>query len=452
MQLALLIAVICALAQPEAASSEPVGGVLWRVLLTLGGTLVAPLAAAIGSLPIVRTLAEASPSAAARCERLWSRVESAVLAIWIAVVAVTMYVLQWPAIVRSEWNLARWPLADEIMILLPAIVPLVLLWAVMFRLQSRAAAASGNRAPHESLAAYLWHNVRQQLALIVLPPLVFIGIHEVAAILWPAASESGRLVWLNVPLLGAMLALMPLALARIWRTSPLPGGELRDRLIGLCREQRLGVRDILVWHTQGMAANAAVAGVVRGLRYVFLTDRLLARLSADEVAGVVRHELGHVAGRHMLWRMLLMALPLAIWFAIQAIFPDAAALAHSLDRSATAAVLLTAAWLAYAVLVVARYSRWLEHEADLATCVAKDGTVDRAAAECFARALVKIIGRGQTSRWGHWLHPPLEERLAVLAVAIADPMAAVRFRRRLWWLAASIVAAYAIVAIVLLAA
>jgi Zn-dependent protease with chaperone function len=214
----------------------------------------------------------------------------------------------------------------------------------------------------------------------------------------------------------------------------------------------LGVRDILVWHTHGMAANAAVAGVVRGLRYVFLTDRLLARLSAEEVTGVVRHELAHIAGRHMLWRMLLMALPLAIWFAIQAIVPDSAALAHSLDTSAAAAILLTAAWLAYAVLVVARYSRWLEHEADLATCVAKDGTVDRAAAECFARALVKIIGRGQTSRWAHWLHPPLEERLAVLAVAIADPMAAVRFRRRLWWLAASMVAAYAIVAIVLLAA
>jgi STE24 endopeptidase len=452
MQLALLIAVICALAQPEAASSEPIGGVPWRVLLTLCGTLVAPLAAAIGSLPIVRTLAEASPSAAARCERIWSRVESAVLAIWIAIVAITMYVLQWPAIVRSEWNLARWPLADEILILLPAIVPLVLLWAVMFRLQARAAAAAGNSAPHESLAAYLWHNVRQQLALIVLPPLVFIGVHETAALLWPAASESGRLVWLNVPLLGAMLALLPLALARIWRTSPLPAGELRDRLVGLCREQRLGVRDILVWHTHGIAANAAVAGVVRGLRYVFLTDRLLSRLSADEVTAVVRHELGHVAGRHMLWRMLLMALPLAIWFAIQAIFPDAAALAHLLDRSATAAILLTAAWLAYAVLVVARYSRWLEHEADLATCVAKDGTVDRAAAEHFARALVKIIGRGQASRWTQWLHPPLEERLAVLAVAIADPMAAVRFRRRLRWMAATIVAAYAIVAIVLLAA
>jgi STE24 endopeptidase len=452
LQLALLIAVICALIQPESASAAPVGGVLWRVLLTFGGTLVAPLAAAIGSLPIMLALAEQSPTAAAQCERLWSRVESAVLALWIAMVAITMYVLQWPAIVRSEWNLGRWPLVDEIVILLPAIVPLVLLWAVMFRLQSRAAVATGNRL-QGGLTAHLWQNARQQLALIVLPPLVFIGMHETAAMVWPAAEQNGELAWINVPLLGGMLVFLPLALARIWRTSPLPAGELRNRLVRLCREQRLGVRNILVWHTQGMAANAAVAGVVRGLRYVFLTDRLLARLTADEVAAVVRHELGHVAGRHMLWRMLLMALPLAIWLAIQSILPENANSAlHAMDASAIAAVAWAIGWLAYAVLIVARYSRWLEHEADLATCIAQDGTVDRAAAECFARALVKIVGRGRSSRWAHWLHPPLEERLAVLALAIADPQAAVRFRRRLWWVAVSILAAYAIVAIVLVVA
>jgi STE24 endopeptidase len=367
-------------------------------------------------------------------------------------VAITMYVLQWPAIVRSEWNLGRWPLVDEIVILLPAIVPLVLLWAVMFRLQSRAAVATGNRL-QGGLTAHLWQNARQQLALIVLPPLVFIGMHETAAMVWPAAEQNGELAWINVPLLGGMLVFLPLALARIWRTSPLPAGELRNRLVRLCREQRLGVRNILVWHTQGMAANAAVAGVVRGLRYVFLTDRLLARLTADEVAAVVRHELGHVAGRHMLWRMLLMALPLAIWLAIQSILPENANSAlHAMDASAIAAVAWAIGWLAYAVLIVARYSRWLEHEADLATCIAQDGTVDRAAAECFARALVKIVGRGRSSRWAHWLHPPLEERLAVLALAIADPQAAVRFRRRLWWVAVSILAAYAIVAIVLVVA
>jgi STE24 endopeptidase len=462
LQLALLIAVVCALAQPEGDAVAPVGGVLWRVLLTLAGILVTPLAAALGSLPIVRTLAEpsadTSASKSAKCERIWSRVESAVLALWLAIVAATMYVLEWPAVVRSDWNLGRWPLVDEVVILAPVIVPLVLLWGVMFRLQQRAAAtlATGSVSNQRSLSlpAFLWQNIRQNLALIVLSPLVFIGVHETAALLWPAAAASGRLAWLNVPLLGAMLVLLPLALARIWRTSPLPAGELRNRLVGMCRGQRLGVRDILVWHTYGMAANAAVAGVVRGLRYVFLTDRLLARLSADEVAAVVRHELGHVAGRHMLWRMLLMALPLAVWLALQAALPETtAAVSRLIDSESTiAAILLTAAWLAYALLVVARYSRWLEHEADLATCVARDGSVDRAAAECFARALVKIIGRGQANRWAQWLHPPLEERLAVLAVAIADPQTAVRFRRRLWWMAATIVAAYAIVAAVLLAA
>jgi hypothetical protein len=94
------------------------------------------------------------------------------------------------------------------------------------------------------------------------------------------------------------------------------------------------------------------------------------------------------------------------------------------------------------VVVVGQYSQWLEHDADLAACLGPNGQVDRAAAVPFARALVKIIGRSPESRFTRWLHPALSDRLAIIAVALADPAGIVRFRRRLMWSAWGLVACY----------
>jgi Zn-dependent protease with chaperone function len=221
-------------------------------------------------------------------------------------------------------------------------------------------------------------------------------------------------------------------------------------LVAICRAQRVGVREILVWHTDGQIANAAVAGVLRGLRYVFLSDGLLARLSPAEVEAVLRHELGHITRRHMLLRMLVLALPLVLWMAAKQALPG---LVNSLgERLALAgwsesmqiSLLVPAGLAAYAILVVGRYSRWLEHDADLAICVWPGGQTDRAAAESFARALIKIVGRGRESRWSLWLHPSALSRIAVLGQAIADPAWAARYRRRLALVAALLVALYAI--------
>jgi STE24 endopeptidase len=459
-QLAILIAVILALAQGESSAAEPVGGALWRAALTLGGALVAPLAAAVGSLKLLRGLARDDRPSPDECERIWSRIQAIALCLWLATVAATMYLIQWPRVVRSDWSLGAWPLVDEILILAPVLVPLLLFWTVMHRLQ----AAAQNSFAHSSAAIhsrsrlipFLWQNIRHHLALVVVPALVVVGIQETVASLWPRLAANGW--WLYVPALAAMLVLLPMALRSIWQTSPLPAGPLRERLVAICRAQRVGVREILIWHTDGQIANAAVAGVLRGLRYVFLTDGLLARLSPAEVEAVLRHELGHITRRHMLLRMLVLALPLALWMAASQAFPGLlgelsrrlafAGLGQSLQMS----LLVPLALAVYAVLVVGTYSRWLEHDADLATCVWPGGQVDRAAAESFARALIKIVGPLRESRWSLWLHPSAWSRVAVLAQAIAEPAWAARYRRRLAWLAAGIVACYfATGALVLLA-
>ena len=449
MQLAILLAVLCALSQTESAA-EPIGGAVWRAALTLVGVLVAPLAAALGSLRLVRGLASEQVNASQQRERLWSRVQTVAVTLWLVTVAVTMYAIQWPRVVRSDWALARWPLVDELLILLPVVAPLLLYWAVLFWMQwsaqYAASRARGQAPPQLRLLSLIVQSARHQLALVLAPALGVVAAQEVMLFCWPQFQSNAW--WFYLPLLAGMLVLFPLVLRRIWHTAPLPAGELRDRLTACYQQQRVGVREVLVWQTDGQILNAAVAGMLPAARYIFLTDGLLARLTPDEVAAVVRHELGHITGRHMPLRMLVLALPLAVWLAASTAMPEFfellsqrltwIGLGESLQLSLLVPVLLAA----YIVVVVGQYSQWLEHDADLAACLGPDGQIDRAAAEPFARALVKIIGRSRESRLTRWLHPALGDRLAVIAMALADPAGIVRFRRRLTWTACGLVASY----------
>ena len=51
--------------------------------------------------------------------------------------------------------------------------------------------------------------------------------------------------------------------------------------------------------TGGVIVNAGVMGVVRPLRYVLLSDALLARLHEDSVEAIFAHEAGHVLHHHI---------------------------------------------------------------------------------------------------------------------------------------------------------
>jgi STE24 endopeptidase len=452
MQLAILIAVICALAHGDALQT-PAGGALWRTALTLAGALVAPLAATLGSVRLARDLfgREDGPSPAVR-ENGAARLQTLAIVLWLVGVAATMYLVEWPRVVRSDWHLGGWPLVDEILVLLPVVLPLLFIWAAFYRLQwamQRAIAARiGVPAGRPKLAQYLWLNARNHLALVLMPALAVVAFQETLKLAWPEADASGRAWWIYGPLLIALLVATPLAVRHLWRTSPLAAGPLRDELLAICRREGAGVRDILIWNTGGQMPNAAVAGLVRGLRYVLLTDALVARLSPVEIAAVLRHELGHIRGRHLPLRILVLALPIVAWLAVTSAFPAlaenaAAALAWTgMSPALQMSLLFPAAIAVHAIFVVGAYSRWLEHEADLATCLTPAGVIDPAAAADFASALRKVVGPSRESRLAQWLHPSVPRRLDFLRQAADDPAIALRFRRRLQLVAWAIVATY----------
>lgn len=459
MQLAILAAVLTALAQADNGALPPVSGLAWRLLLVATSIFVAPLAALVGSQRLLR-----------RFERLddceisedWlSRLQSAVIVLWLAAVAVLLFVAQWPQIVRGNWALAGWPLVDELAILAPVIAPLLLLWAVLYRLERAGQVAAfherGLTPPPAQLVQYLWQNARFHLGLVLLPALVVIGGNELLVAAKIDLGATSTAWWFGLPLVLIMLVLMPVILRRMWPTSPLPAGLLRDELLAICASRHARVREILLWHTGGCVANAAVVGMSRWLRYVLLTDGLITRLSTAQIAAVLRHELGHIRRRHLPLRLALLALPLVWWLALATAWPEIepaaeqAFAAIGIPHSLLAAAIVPLAMLAYAVVAVGWYSRLLEHEADLEACTAESGTIATQMLDDFRSALTTLIGPGRESLAARWLHPSLHARLAFLDRAAHESQFACRYQARLRWIALAISLLYLAAIIVALA-
>jgi Zn-dependent protease with chaperone function len=456
MQLAILAAVLAALASAEAGGG-PVDGLAWRLSLVAISTLVAPLAALVGAQRLVHALEVQREEDAAAIARL----QGMVVGLWLSAVAIVLFLAQWPRIVRANWELANVPLLDELAILLPVIAPLVLVWAALYRLeraaQLAACEAAGIARPPARLWSYIGLHVRHHLGLVVLPALAIVGLYETLKLVAPSADDAAIGSWLVLPAIGLMLALMPLAVRTIWRTTPLPAGQLRDELEAVCAGRRLPVSEILVWHTDGYTANAAVVGLLRWPRYVLLSDALLARLSAQETAAVLRHELAHVRRRHLLLRLAVLALPLAAWLAVKSQWPQLETPVNAWLSPGQSpgellpALLVPAAMLCYAVIAVGSYSRLLEHEADLDACCDDAGDFQPTLADDFARALKRLTGRETESRLSRWLHPATELRLQLLDDVAAEKISLARHRRPLRWIASVLALLYGIAAALALA-
>ena len=71
-----------------------------------------------------------------------------------------------------------------------------------------------------------------------------------------------RAVLSGVNLAGVLLiiGLMPFVLRHLWDTVALGAGELRERLLKLCRDQGVRCRQVLLWRTHGLMLNGAVIG------------------------------------------------------------------------------------------------------------------------------------------------------------------------------------------------
>jgi STE24 endopeptidase len=158
--------------------------------------------------------------------------------------------------------------------------------------------------------SYFASNLRLQLLFVLAPIVSLMILRDLVAFAWALRTGDKPPEWLELAVsvgsFAIVFLLAPVLLTRVLKTEPLPGGTLRRRLEGMCREHGLMYRDILLWHTQSNMGNAAVMGIIPRLRYVLLSDLLLETMTDEQIEAVFAHELGHIVYRHMIWYVVFL--------------------------------------------------------------------------------------------------------------------------------------------------
>lgn len=442
MQLAILLVVVCAVSGTAGDAPLP-AGILWLLSAAVSLLATAPLTALIARASLEHGLRRGRMDCRQAHQR-WEAWHEVITWLWAGSALALLYLGRWPQVVRSVEVTLAWPLADELLIVAPLVSSLVLVWIACYWVERLLQHAAGETAVR--LRQYVMLRVRHYLGLTLLPALVILGIQELAVYLhWTSGADDRRAWWLWGVLLAAAVLGLPLVLRWLWQTQHVADSPLKERLLASCRSLGCGVRDIVVWRTGGTLANAAVAGLLPGMRTIFLSDGLIARLTDDELDVVVRHEAAHLSRRHLWQRMMILGLPVLVYFAVQAQWPQGlAALSGFFSCVGIAplwqmSLVMPLAVTAYALLMMGWLARLHEHDADLAACCSTGGlAVDSREVAHLHSALFKLVGDSQEYRRGRWLHPSVIERVAFLSQASDQPLLATRFRSRVVWLSCSL--------------
>ncbi len=142
---------------------------------------------------------------------------------------------------------------------------------------------------------------------------VLIGAPLLLAVLWLMSAMGERwwlyvwLFWLGFNLL--VMLLYPTLIAPLFnKFSPLPDGELKNRIAGLLDRCGFKTSGLFVMDGSKRSAhgNAYFTGLGKAKRIVFF-DTLIDKLKPAEVEAVLAHELGHFKRRHIWKRIAVMS-------------------------------------------------------------------------------------------------------------------------------------------------
>ncbi len=207
---------------------------------------------------------------------------------------------------------------------------------------------------------------------------VALGLPLLFAVLWLMAG-TGELWWLYVWLVAVVFMLFvqfiaPSVIAPLFnKFVPMQDGEMKTRienLIARCGFESNGLF-VMDGSKRSSHGNAYFTGFGKSKRIVFF-DTLLSRLEIAEIEAVLAHELGHFRMRHVIKRLMLMAVFSLIFFFLLGQLKNQDWFYQGLGVAfpATDAMALTLFFLVMPVFtfllqpLLAMYSRKHEFEAD----------------------------------------------------------------------------------------
>jgi STE24 endopeptidase len=327
---------------------------------------------------------------------------------------------QWAAITVRQYNI-QIPLLEKILLLAPFFVTLILGWAIDYRfhlaLRTGGDARADSTTPYWSRSQHILYNIRHMLLFTVIPIGLILLVTDVLEMYVLAAVPTGNreAVYLISSLLTVMTVFMfsPLLITRIWRTRRLEPGALRSDLEEICGNLKLKYRDILVWESDGIIANAAVMGLIARVRFILVSDGIIDRLERHHIRAVFGHEGGHITAHHLPYLMLMAV-------SIMTLCGSAAQLIAVLADLHGPADILVMLTLIFVVggLIFGAVSRQFERQSDVIGAWASDRPPDNSpqitqeGAAIFAGALQQIARlNGMNANKRNWRHGSIANRV-----------------------------------------
>lgn len=366
----------------------------------------------------------------------------------------SLYVLGWGWAVQEHWcqfGKAEVLPGAELLLILPLVLTLLLSWFFFYDAERTLHETGGGFAvarPFWKRSAYVGFHARQNLALVLLPFSLLVlvnGANRLAPDFFREHDAQLQLGFMAFFL--GMLVCMPWVFRLVLGLESMPGGPLRDRLQATAERLNFRVSDIMVWNTRLGVANALVVGLFPFLRYVALSDRLLADLSPDELDAVLGHEAGHVKHRHMLYYLGFFMTSLLVGAYAWTLFMP------SQQLSDLGPPVLVGSLGTYVFVVFGFLSRRCERQADIFGCRAVScgqpncaghaelvssstgQTICPTGIHIFIGALEKVaalngISRSKPGWLQSWQHSTIDRRVDFLQQILADPTVEARFQRR----------------------
>ena len=220
--------------------------------------------------------------------------------------------------VMHESSLNTVPLAAKAVILAPFVAAILLTWVMDYpfhrelrrRVVEQHAMAGRILQPPWTLRQYLGYNTRHYLLFVAVPVGIIFLLTDVLDLyvgpLLPERVAAPIVEAAGIAMAGAVFLIAPVMIVRILRTRPLDQGRTRSELEAMAERMNLRFRQILIWRSGGVIANAAVMGVVAPVRYVLLSDALLEQMDPSGVKAIFAHEASHAAEHHIAYGALFL--------------------------------------------------------------------------------------------------------------------------------------------------
>jgi STE24 endopeptidase len=321
----------------------------------------------------------------------------------------------------SVWAMAGFLLGTGIALSLPG---LPFAWYAQFKIEERFGFNT------TSMKTWIVDRIKGLLLALLLgyPVLVLV----LKLIEWTGANWW---LWAAAVVIAFQLLLLLIAPAIIMplfnKFTPLPEGELRERLFALAQRTHFPTRSIEVMDgsKRSRHSNAFFTGFGR-FRKIVLFDTLIAQLTKPELESVLAHEIGHYKKRHIIKMLgvsiaaIVMAFAAIAWLARQHWFYRAFRFEH---QTGFAAANVVPAMLLFALLAgtitfwvspfIHIWSRRFEYDADefAGAIMGETRSLIQALRKLSEKNLTNLMPHPLYSRF-YYSHPTLLERERALRV------------------------------------